>query len=142
MFNKVSSWRHNLFLMVIPKALLTWSLTLRLTVISAKKKSVWALFVCYIIGNQYNVMTVFKTKHVLRVHSWKPAQKEVCNRWHSASRAFPANEGEATLPKQAGRPLAMRLGERKGVPEKSKLAQHTQKEGHEVIWDEARILEF
>jgi hypothetical protein len=35
-----------------------------------------------------------------------------------------------------------RLNLKEGVLEKSKLAQHAYKEGHRVIWDEARILEI
>jgi hypothetical protein len=31
---------------------------------------------------------------------------------------------------------------RKGILEKSKLAQHAYEEGHRVGWDEARILEI
>jgi hypothetical protein len=31
---------------------------------------------------------------------------------------------------------------KEGLPEKSKLVQHAYEEGHRVIWDEARILEF
>lgn len=44
---------------------------------------------------------------------------------------------------QTGRPLTVWLCEHKeGVPEKSALAQRAYKEGHEVSWDEARVLEF
>jgi hypothetical protein len=45
---------------------------------------------------------------------------------------------------ETGRPLAMclheyRLNFKEGLLEKSKLAKHVYKEGHEMIWDEARI---
>jgi hypothetical protein len=43
---------------------------------------------------------IFKAKH-LGVHSRKPGQKEIRNRWHSAFIAFPVNVAEATLAKQA-----------------------------------------
>jgi hypothetical protein len=47
---------------------------------------------------------------------------------------------------ETGRPLAQRLREhrhslKEGLIQKSKLAQHAYDEGHEIGWDEARILE-
>jgi hypothetical protein len=48
---------------------------------------------------------------------------------------------------ETGRPLAVWFCEhrhnfREDLLEKSKFAQHAYKEGHRVIWDEARILEI
>jgi hypothetical protein len=53
------------------------------------------------VGNHYNIRTIFKTKHTLRSWLKKPGRKEMGNRWHSASVAFPVNVTEAMLAKQA-----------------------------------------
>jgi hypothetical protein len=82
----------------------------------------------------------------LGVHSRKSGQREIYNRQHSVSIAFPVNVAEATLAKQA-EPLAMQFHEhrhnlRESLLEKSKLAQHACEEGHRVGWDEGRILDI
>jgi hypothetical protein len=53
------------------------------------------------IGNRYNIGQSSKLNTLLGVHSWKSGQKEIRNRWHSASVALPVNVAEATLAKQA-----------------------------------------
>jgi hypothetical protein len=50
------------------------------------------------------------------------------------STAFPVNVAEATLVKHRHRHNL-----KEALQEKSKLAQHAYKEGHRVIWVEARI---
>jgi hypothetical protein len=60
--------------------------------------------------------------------------------------SIPCECGRSSIGK-TGRPLAMWLREhrhnlKKGLLEKSKLAQHAYEEGHRVSWDEARILEI
>jgi hypothetical protein len=63
--------------------------------------------------------------------------KDIHNRWHSASLAFPLNVAKCTLVKQA------HLHEHRqclkgGFLEKSKLAQQAYEKGHRVSWDEVR----
>jgi hypothetical protein len=52
------------------------------------------------IGNWYNIRTIFRMKTLLGAHSWEPGQKEIHNRQHSVSLAFPVNVSEDTLVKQ------------------------------------------
>jgi hypothetical protein len=53
------------------------------------------------IRNLYNNRTIFRTRHALGVHSWKPGHAEIRNRRHSASIASPVNAAEATLAKHS-----------------------------------------
>jgi len=48
---------------------------------------------------------------------------------------------------ETGRPLSVRIGEHKinlknGLLDKSKLAQHAFEEGHQISWNEAKILQI
>jgi hypothetical protein len=102
---KLVAWDVIFSSAVIPMVSLTRSLIPRVEIIWTKKKSLWSLRIFHMwklfqrqkfkrTGNRYNIRTIFKTKTLntlLRLHSWKPGLKKICNRQHSASIAFPVN---------------------------------------------------
>jgi hypothetical protein len=92
------------------------------------------------VGNQYNIRTIFKTKHTLRKtrSDREPQQMAWC------IYSIPSECGRSYIGER-GRPLAVWLHEhnlKEGFLEKSKLAQHAYEEGHRIGWDNARILEI
>jgi hypothetical protein len=52
------------------------------------------------IGNRYNIRTIFRAKRVLWGSAMKTIQKEIRNRRHSVTLAFPVNVAEVTLVKR------------------------------------------
>jgi hypothetical protein len=95
------------------------------------------------IGNEYNIRTVFKTKHnsLMRTRPRRdPQQTARC------VYSIPCVYDRSYIG-QTGRTLALRIREhrhhlKEGLLDKSKLAQHAYEEGHRVGWDEARVLEI
>jgi hypothetical protein len=95
---------------VFPEVLLTRSLIPSVTVVWTKRKSLWTLCISHIwrvfqrSSNVYGIDTTTgrssELNTLLEDHSWKPGRKEIRNRRHIASVAFPVNVAEATLAKQ------------------------------------------
>jgi hypothetical protein len=98
------------------------------------------------IGKRYKIRTVFKTKHTIR---------------NTLMRTRPMSDPQITvrciynIPCECGRsyvgetsrPLSVRIGEHKvnlknGLLDKSKLTQHAFEEGHQISWNEAKILQI
>jgi predicted GIY-YIG superfamily endonuclease len=98
------------------------------------------------IGNQYNIRTVFKTKHTLRSSLVRTRPKRYLQQMAHCVYSIPCECGRR-YNGETGRLLAVRIREHKhnlneGILDKSKLAQHAYEEGHRVDWDEARVLEI
>jgi hypothetical protein len=98
------------------------------------------------MGNSYNIGTIFKIKHTLRSSLMKTRPDRDPQQTAQFVYNIPC-ECDRSYIGETGRPLAARLREhshnlKKGLPEKSKLAQHACKDGHRVGWDEARIWEI
>jgi hypothetical protein len=94
------------------------------------------------IGNWYNIRTIFKTKHTLSSSLMKTRPERDPRHTPQCIYSTPCECGRRYIG-EIGRPLAVRLREyrqnlKKGLLQKSKLAQHASK----VDWDEARILEI
>jgi hypothetical protein len=86
-----------------------------------------------------------KPNTLLRVHSWKPGQKEICKMAQCLC-CIPYECGRSCI-RETSRPLAVWLHEHRhnlqqGLLEELKLAQHAYEEGHRVGLDGARILEI
>jgi predicted GIY-YIG superfamily endonuclease len=97
------------------------------------------------IGNQYNIRTVFKTKHTLRSSLVRTRPNRDPKQTAHYVYSIPCECGRCYIG-ETGRSLAVRIREhrhnlKEGLLDKSKLTQHAN-EGHRVGWDEARILEI
>jgi hypothetical protein len=97
------------------------------------------------IGNHYNIRTIFKTKHTLRntLMRTRPSDPQLtaCCIYNIPCKCGRSYVGET------GRPLSVRTGEHKlnlknGLLDKLKLAQHAFEEGHQISWNEAKILQI
>jgi predicted GIY-YIG superfamily endonuclease len=98
------------------------------------------------IGNQYNIRTVFRTKHTLRSSLVRTRPKRDPQQTAHCVYSIPCECGRRYIG-ETGRPMTVRIREhmhnlKQGLIEKSKLAQHAYEEGHRVNWDEARVLEI
>jgi hypothetical protein len=85
------------------------------------------------IGNQYNIMTIFKTKHILRSPIKTRLERDP-QQMAQCAYSIPCECGRGYIG-ETDRPLAMRLHEQRnnlkeGLLEKSKLAQHAYEESH------------
>jgi hypothetical protein len=97
------------------------------------------------IGNCYNIRTIFKTKHTLRntlmrTRPMSDLQLTAHSIYNISCKCGRSHVGET------GRPLSVRIGEHKlnlknGLLDKSKLAQHAFEEGHQISYNEAKILQ-
>jgi hypothetical protein len=143
LFNEFSSLRRDLQFNGYPQGFIynTWLLAARSS--EQRRKPLSSLHIPYVkgvlenlkrTGNRYDIRTILRTKHTLRV---KPGRKEIRNRQHSLWMLQKLRLGN--------RPLTLRLrGHRHNIKacllEKSELAQHSYEGGHTVNRDEARIL--
>jgi hypothetical protein len=98
------------------------------------------------IQNRYNIRKIFKTKHKFKRSLMKSRQERDPQQTAQCVCSIPCECGRSYFG-ETGRPLAMRLPEhrqslKESLLEKSKLAQHAYEDGHNVGWDEARILEI
>jgi predicted GIY-YIG superfamily endonuclease len=98
------------------------------------------------IGNQYNIRTVFKTKHTLRSSLVRTRSKRDPQQTAHCVYSIPSECGRCYIG-EIGRPLSVRIREhrhnlKEGLLDKSKLAQHVYEEGHRVGWEEARVSEI
>jgi hypothetical protein len=57
-----------------------------------KRSSVWGIVKTLVPYSKLNTL--------FGVHSWEPDHKEICNKWYTASKAFPVTVADATLAKQ------------------------------------------
>jgi hypothetical protein len=98
------------------------------------------------IANQYNIRTIFKTKHNLRSSLMKTRQER--DPQQTAQCIYSIHcECDRSGIVETGRPLAVRLREHRhnlqqGLLEKSKLVQRAYEQGHREGCDDARILEI
>jgi hypothetical protein len=97
------------------------------------------------IGNQYNIRTLFKTKHTLRSSLVRTRPKRDPQQTAHCVYSIPCVCGRYYVG-ETGRPLAVSIREprhnlKEGLQDKSKLAQHSYEVSHRVGWDEARVLE-
>jgi predicted GIY-YIG superfamily endonuclease len=142
--------------MVITKVLLTWLSDLRAVFIRKKEeKPLGLVYIPYVkgvsekfkrTGNQYNIRTIFKTKHTLRSSLARTRPKRDPQQMAHCVYSIPCECGRSYIG-ETGRPLAARIREhrhnlKEGLLDKSKLAQHAYEEGHRVGWDKARVLEI
>jgi hypothetical protein len=96
------------------------------------------------IGNRYNIRTIFKTKHTLKNTLMRTRPMSDPQLTAHCIYNIPCKCGRSYVGK-TGRPLSIRIGEHKlnlknGLLDKSKLAQHAFEEGHQISWNEPKIL--
>jgi hypothetical protein len=99
-----------------------------------------------LVGNQYNIRTISKTKHTLRSSHMKTRLERDLLQTAQWIYNIPCECGRSYIG-ETGRPLALRLREHRhslqqGLLEKLKLAHHAYEEGHRVGRDDARIWEI
>jgi hypothetical protein len=99
-----------------------------------------------LIGNQYNIRTIFKTQHTLRSSLMNTRPENDPQQMTQCVCNIPCECGRSCIG-ETGRSIAMWLHEhrhslKEGLLEKSKLAQHAFEEGRRVSCDETRILEL
>jgi predicted GIY-YIG superfamily endonuclease len=91
-------------------------------------------------GNHFNVRTIFKTKHTLCGSAGDAQQTKQC------VYSIPCERGRCYI-SQTSRPLKVRIKEHRynvtqGLLKKSKLAQHTEEEGHKICWKDEKVLQI
>jgi hypothetical protein len=91
------------------------------------------------VGCRYNIRTVFKTKHTLRIPFIKTGPERDLQQTARCICIIPCECGRSYIGK-TGRPLAVRLHKhsslKEGLNRKVKISPHG------VSWDEARIFEI
>jgi hypothetical protein len=119
---------------------LTWLSGPRAVVVRTKRKNLLARCISHVsekfkrIGNQYNIGTVFKTKHTLRSSLARTRPERDPQQTAHCIYSISCECGRCYIG-ETGRPLAVRIREHKhnlneGLLDKSKLAQHAYEEGH------------
>jgi AraC-like DNA-binding protein len=98
------------------------------------------------IGNWYNIKAILRMKHTLRSALMRTGPERDLQQMAQCTYRIPC-ECDRSYTDETGRPLAVWVLEhrhnlKEGLLEKSKLAQHAYKEGHMVVWAEARILQI
>jgi hypothetical protein len=98
------------------------------------------------IGNQYNIRTIFRTKHTLRSLIVRTRPKSDPQQTANCVYSIPCEYGR-NYTGETGRPLAVCIHEhrhnlKQSLLEKSTLAQQAYEEGHRVGWDQASVLEI
>jgi hypothetical protein len=83
-------------------------------------------------------MTIFKTKHTLRISVIKTRPERSPQQMAQDICSIPC-ECDRRYNGETGRPLAVRF-RKQSFLEKSKLSKLAYEEGHTVGWDEARVL--
>jgi hypothetical protein len=99
-----------------------------------------------LIGNRYNIRTVFRTKYTLRNTLMRTTPMSNTQLTAQCIYKIPCECGRSYVG-ETGRPLSVRIGEHKfnlknGFLDKSKLAQHAFEERHQISWNEAKILQI
>jgi hypothetical protein len=97
------------------------------------------------IGNRYT-RTIFKTKHTLRNTLMRTRPMSDPQLTAQCIYNIPCECGRSYVG-ETGRPLSVRIGEHKfnlknGLLDKLKLAQHAFEEGHQLSWNETKILQI
>jgi hypothetical protein len=97
------------------------------------------------IGNRYNIRTIFKTKYTLRNTLMKTRHMTDPQLSAQCIYNIPWECGRSYVGER-GRPLSVRIREHKfnlknGLLVKSKLSQHAFEEGHQISWNDAKILQ-
>jgi hypothetical protein len=99
-----------------------------------------------LIGNCFNVRTIFKTTHTLHGTLMRTGSLRNGQQVKQYVYSIPYDCGGCYIGK-TGRPLEVRIKEHKynliqDLLEKSKLAQHVYKEDHKICWNEANVLQI
>jgi hypothetical protein len=97
------------------------------------------------IGNRCNIRTIFQTKYTLRSTVMRTRPMSDPQLTAQCIYNIPCECGRSYIG-ETGRPLSVRIGEHKlnlkSLLDKSKLAQHAFEEGHQISWNEAKILQI
>jgi hypothetical protein len=97
------------------------------------------------IVNRFNLRTIFKTKNTLHGTLVETGPVRDAQQMKQFVYSIPCDGGRCYTG-ETSRPLEVRIKEHKynltqGLLEKSKLAQHAYEEGHEICWNEAKVLQ-
>jgi hypothetical protein len=98
------------------------------------------------IGNRYNIRTIFKTKHKIRNTLMRTRPTSDPHLTAHCIYNIPCKFGRSYVGGK-GRLLSVRIGEHKfnlrnRLLYKSKFAQHAFEEGHQISWNEGKILQI